>query len=270
MGAWGCGIRQDDLVCDVLAAFENHLKQGKSTAAATSGVRKEFADAIGDSDDGPLVWIGLADAQWTYGELDPGVLRRVKEDLDSGRSLSRWHENKGDLSRRTAVLERFIAKIEKPNPKPKKRPKTIVRAPKFQPGDCLSVLLSNGQFGAALVLAVDHSVPEYGENLVALLDYMSPEKPSLEVFVKRRWLYRTHHSWDNEMDLAWYSHFGFRKTKPRLEVIGRVGILESERVEILESDPKSCKEGIPHDTWDHLGQQIILQREWDKTANNPP
>lgn len=30
MGAWGCGIRQDDLVLDVMSVFEDALKAGRS------------------------------------------------------------------------------------------------------------------------------------------------------------------------------------------------------------------------------------------------
>jgi hypothetical protein len=52
----------------------------------------------------------------------------------------------------------------------------------------------------------------------------------------------------------------FRKMKPRLEVIGRV--------ELLETDPKSRKEGIAYAGWEHLGEQIIFQRDWDRTASN--
>jgi len=254
MGAWGHGIRQDDLVCDVIGAFEDHLKQGKSIADATAAVRTQFAEAIEDADDGPLFWIGLADAQWTYGQLKPSVLRHVKEDFRSGRSLSRWEENVRDLSRRRSVLEKFIKKIARPNPRRKELPRTVVRAPKFQPGDCLSVLLENGQYGAALVLAADHSDPEYGANLIGVLDYMSPDKPPPGFFKKRKWLRLTHHNWKNTLDLTWYLHVGFRKMKPRLEVIACV--------ELLKSDPKPAKEGISYAGWEHLGQQVIWQREW--------
>lgn len=30
MGTWGYGIRHDDFVCDVIGAFEDLLKDGKS------------------------------------------------------------------------------------------------------------------------------------------------------------------------------------------------------------------------------------------------
>ena len=255
MGAWGHGIRQDDVVCDVIGAFEEGLKQGKSIAQATKAVRKQFDEATKDCDDGPLVWIGLAYAQWTYGELDSGVLQHVKEDLESGRSLSRWGEDKTALSRRKAVLTRFIEKIEKPKVRPKKPPRTISRSPKFQPGDCLSIQLSNGQFGAAIVLAIDQSSAEFGMDFIGVLDYMSPHEPSEHIFRQRKWLYRSHHDWNNDLDVAWYTHVGYRKMKPRLKLIGSV--------ELLKSDPKPRMEGIGYCAWQRLGEQVVLQRDWD-------
>jgi hypothetical protein len=252
MGAWGPGIKQDDTVCDVIGAFEQHLKQKHSIADATSAVRHQFRESIRDPDDGPLFWIGLADAQWTYGELEPAVLQHVKDDLASDRSLSRWQDNAKDLARRRSVLEKFIDKIEKPNPRPKRPPKLAARAPKFQAGDCLSILLTNQQYGAGLVLATDHSNPEYGVDLVGSLNYMSPAKPTLDVFQKREWLYLSHGNWNKQLDLAWYMHIGFRNMKPRLEVVGRV--------DIRRSDPKPSK---AYSRWENLGEQIILQREFD-------
>lgn len=253
MGTWGYGIRQDDFVCDVIGTFEELLKNGSSVANAEKAVRAQFSKECADSDDGPLFWIALADLQWTYGELEVQVLDRVKDDLDSGRSLARWDEDVRSLSRRRAALEKFIRKISTPNPRPKKPPKRMIRKPKFHPGDCLSIYLSNKNYGAALVLAADHTDVEYGKNLIGVLDYLSSEKPTLEVFQERKWLLRTHHNWKNEMDLAWYLPVGFRTAKKRLEVVGQV--------ELLESDPRDSKS---YSGWGGIGEQVILQREWDR------
>jgi len=252
MGAWGHGIRQDDFVCDVIGVFEDLLKAGKSVIDTTNAVRLKFADEIKDADDGPLFWIALADVQWTYGGLEPQALKQVKEDFDSGRSLSRWTEDQRGLSRRRASLEKFISKIATPNPRPKKPPKVVIRAPKFQLGSCLSIKLSNGQYGAALVLAADHSNTEYGKNLIGVLDYLSMEKPTIDVFRGRTWLVRTHHSWNNAMDLAWYQYVGFRAAKDRIEIVGQV--------EILDSDPKDSNN---YCGWASIGEQVIIQRDWD-------
>jgi hypothetical protein len=177
MGAWGHGIREDDFVCDVIGVFEDLLKAGKSVADATEAVMSRFGGAIEDSDDGPLFWLALADMQWTYGGLDASVLARVKGDLESGRSLRPWEEDPRGLARRRAALETFIRKIDTPNRRPKRPPRLVVRAPKFRPGDCLSIQLAAGQYAAAIVLAADHSVPEYGKNLVGVLDYLSKTSP---------------------------------------------------------------------------------------------
>lgn len=252
MGAWGYGIRQDDFVCDVIGVFEDLLKAGKSVHEATEAVRSKFSAEMKDADDGPLFWIALADMQWTYGELEPQILNRVKEDLDSGRSLAPWTEDQRGLARRRAALEKFISKIGQPNRRVKRQPKVVVRAPKFRPGDCLSVRLSNGQYAAALVLAADHSNVEYGKNLLGVLDYLSPEKPTMEVFRQRKWLVLSQHSSKSEIDVAWYHYMGFLAVKNRLEIVGQV--------EILGLDPT---DSTIYRRWTGIGEQTIHQSEWD-------
>src|SRR5918993_79007 len=119
MGAWGYGIRDDDFVADVIGDFEDLLKEGKSVRHATDAVTSKYAAAARDPEDGPLLWLAEADVQWTYGELDPQVFSRVREDFESGRSLAAWAEDERGLVRRRAALAKFIAKIERPNPRPK-------------------------------------------------------------------------------------------------------------------------------------------------------
>lgn len=250
MGSWGYGVRDDDFVLDVIGVFEDLLKAGRSIGEATAAVKSKFAADVSDADDDPLIWIALADMQWTYGNLEPEIRDRVREDLDSGRSLSAWTESEDGLTRRRAALETFISKIGQSNPRPKKLPKVIVRAPKFRPGDCLSIRLSNEQYSAALVLAADHSNVEYGRNLIGALDYVATEKPSMEVFRDRKWLV-LRHDHASPMDIAWYHHIGFRGVKDRLEVVGAV--------EILDSDPKDSNFYRP---WVGLGERAINKREW--------
>lgn len=230
MGAWGHGIRQDDFVCDVIGVFEDLLKAGQSVADATQSVTSRYRAAIDDSDDGPLFWIALADVQWTYGGLEASVLERVEDDFRSGRSLLPWEEDRRGLARRRAALEKFIRKISVANRRPKKPPKAVIRPPRFRPGDCLSIRLANGQYAAAIVLAADDSIAEWGTNLVGVLDHLSEDRPTLEVFRKRKWLVLTQPGWNDRPDVAWYHPIGFRKAKDRLELVGRV--------EILDCDPK--------------------------------
>jgi len=257
MGAWGPGIRQDDFVCNVEGAFKDHLKDGKSIGDATKFVHKQFADALDDCDDGPLFWLALADMQWTYGNLDPLVRQRVNEIIESDIGMERWGEPSDKLSKqRRAALAKFYDKISQPNPKPTRPPKRINRKPKFTAGDCLAVQLENGQYGAALVLATDSSNPEYPADLIADLDYLSDEPPTLEVFRKRDWLKLTHHNWKGRLNILWYHSVGFRKMKPRLTLLGNIPI--------LETDPQQSSS---YAGWHLLGRQIINQREWVAKKN---
>lgn len=244
MGAWGYGIRQDDFVCDVIGAFEDELKAGRSVAEATETVTSQFSGAITDPVDGPLLWIALAEMQWTYGGLNASVVERVRTDLESGRSLVPWEEDQRGLERRRAALNAFVRKIGVPNPRPKKPPKTVVRAPKFQAGDCLSINLPNGDYAAAIVLVADHSLAEQGRNLVAVMDHRSAEKPTIEMF--RRWRLQTgQNGWNNGAEVGWYLPVGFRTVKNRIEVIGQV--------EILDSDPHDCP---LYFRWTGIGERV--------------
>jgi hypothetical protein len=253
MGTWGYGLRSDDFVSDVLGVFEDLLKSGHSIADASNAVRAKFRSSLEDFDEGLQFWLALADMQRTYGRVDADVLTRVKSDLATGRGLERWQDRPKDLAKRKKVLEALVHKIETPNPRPKRIPKVVVRPPKFQPGDCLSICLSNGQYGAALVLATDHSNPEYGKDLVGVLDYLATDKPALDVFEGRKWFYRNHHHWKNNRDLGWYLSGGFRTIKNSIEVVGHIDILESDTTEC------SC-----YCYWGHLGEQVVLQHEWDR------
>lgn len=256
MGSWGYGIRSDDFVCDVIGDFDDLLKAGKNLAEATKELKSRYSTEIKDPEEASQFWIAIAEAQWTYGNLDAKVYRRVQEDFESGRGLETWAEDERALVRRKEALKKFISKISEPNPRPKKPPKLIVRAPKFAPGDCLSVRLKSGQYAAALVLAADHSRLEYGQNLIVVLDYLAPDRPTLKDFRDRKWLVLSHHNWKHKIDVAWYGANGFRSTKGRIEIVGNI--------EILASDPKDSQQFA---LWNFLGDQVVYQREWVANLN---
>jgi hypothetical protein len=92
----------------------------------------------------------------------------------------------------------------------------------------LSIRFANGNYGAAIVLAADHSLAEYGRNLVGVLDYVSPLRPTLDIFRERRWLVLGTRGSEDQLDVAWYLPIGFRKARNRVEVVGRIEILDSD------------------------------------------
>lgn len=99
---------------------------------------------------------------------------------------------------------------------------------------------------------------EYGTNLVGVLDYLSPEKPTLDVFRTRKWLELTHHTFSGQLNVAWHYPMGFRSGKDRIEVVGRI--------DILASDPR---ESSTYCRWNGVGEQVIQQRQWD-AEHRPP
>lgn len=258
MGAWGTGIRQDDFVCDVEDAFEDCLRDGRSVTDASELIVEQYSDTLlYDPDEAPLLWIALADMQWKYGNLDPSILERVTHDFHSNIGMERWGDTSEKLyKQRKEVLAKFIDKISRPNPRPTRPPKRVTRKPKFAPGDCLSIKLDNGQYGAAIVLVADHSDPAYGKNLVGVLDYLSDDPPTGDVFSQRNWLKRTRSGWQGELDIVWYSHVGFRKMKHRLKVINNIPV--------LDMDPK---DSLFYAGWNLLGQWVLLQSERDAERN---
>lgn len=100
------------------------------------------------------------------------------------------------------------------------------------------------------MLAADHSNVEYGTNLIGMLDYLSPIKPTLEVFRKRKWLILNQHSSDNVIDVAWYHYIGFRTVKHRLDIVGQV--------EIYDSDPT---DSAFYRRWTGIGEQAVQQHQ---------
>jgi hypothetical protein len=253
MGSWGIGIEDDDLVADVLGVFDERLKSGDSVSLATENVLSQFSESLEDTDEKAIVWLAIAKAQWSYGELAPLVLERVRAIVTEGKGLDRWKEaGDSELQKRKSKLNSFLQKIEKQNPKPKRRPKLIIRKPIFEPGICLVIKHPNNEYGAAIVLKADHSRPEYGMNLIATLNYLAPEPPSLSFFEKREWLRLTHHKWDGSYDINWYHTLGFRKVRSRILVVGKIPL--------RLMDPRQAK---TYSGWQNLGEQMILQREWD-------
>jgi hypothetical protein len=85
MGAWGYGIRQDDLVCDVIGVFEDLLKAGKSVREATEGVKSKFTGAMKDPDDGPAGLFPFRDNPIDAFSLFEELDRVVSFELGDGR-----------------------------------------------------------------------------------------------------------------------------------------------------------------------------------------
>jgi hypothetical protein len=176
-----------------------------------------------------------------------------------GLGLDRWAEE-GDrlLLRRKAALNQFLARLETPNPRPRKSRTAIKRKPIFQPGDCLAVLLQDGDWGAILVLqgepeSVDPYKETYGSNLVVTLRYKNSEMPNIGVFERREWLYLTHHSWKNHLEICYVMALRFKKVKDRFVRVGSISL--------RATDPRTA---TMHSSWPNCLNHMYLQDRWDR------
>jgi hypothetical protein len=250
MGTWGFSVTADDTVTDIISFVTDELKAGEPIEIATSKAIAEFAELKNDNDEEPLLWLAIAHLQWKYGRVDPNILEHVRYDIAFECGLERWRDEPQSLLKRKAALAKFLARIESPNPKLSKPPKLVIRKAPFAKGDCLAVLLPDGRYTAAIVLAENNSSPECGMNLIASLDFLGVVPPEMDVFKRKEWLRLNHGTWNNRLDINWYLPPRFRQESKRFLVMGNI--------KLGWFIPKGDDS---YTAWQSLGNQILLCRE---------
>lgn len=230
MGAWGDSIFADDDAQDVYHHYRRLYNKGIEHHEVRRELEQAWREMIDDSDEGPIFWCAVARAQWEFGALDIDVLTKVKQIVDEGLGLDRWREGGSKLlAKREKVVREFLEKIESENPKPKKRKVEKRYPPIYEPGDCLAVELSDGTWGAVIVLATDDTHHTEGRDYVGLLDWHSVDKPSLSFFNLRRGLGSKGQKFAPPPMLMCLARF-HRRAKKRIQKVGQV--------EQLSTDPK--------------------------------
>jgi hypothetical protein len=271
MGTWGFNVLQDDVAADVYDGYMRRFNLKMSHRQIVEELGREYADQLADEDDGPIVWLAIAKAQWDCGALWPGILDRVREIIEQGQGLNRWAEaGDRELARRCKALSAFLARLQTGNPRPRKPRKPVQRKPVFQPGDCLAIRLSDGNYAAALVL---ENPPEragpgdetYGINLIGLLEYKSAKKPGPAVFESRNWLKLTHHSWCGELWIVNVMALRFRGARDCFEVVAHIPL----RPDDPKQEHRPLGGGAYAETfrtyagWD-FAKQVVLQDKWNR------
>ncbi len=126
MGTWGTGILHDDFALDIYQDYIERWNAGIATPEAVRiALEQEYADSLDDVDDEPVFWLALARVQWECGVLQTDILAKVKEIIESGRSLQRWEDAIDTTAhgRRRGVLKRFLNTLRTPCSKPRRRKK---------------------------------------------------------------------------------------------------------------------------------------------------
>lgn len=183
MGTSGESILADDDAQEVYDHYRRLFLQGKERAEVRKALEICWMDSIADVDDGAVFWLAVAQAQWEFGSVEEEVRERVQEVVVNGLGLARWREGGPEmLAKREKAIREFAAKICSPNPKPIKPRMEKRHPPVYLPGDCLSVELLDGRFGAVLVIDCDDTHHTEGFDVIALLQWHSAKRPPLELF----------------------------------------------------------------------------------------
>ncbi|SRR6266540_7325170 len=106
MGTWGAGLFDNDVALDVRSVFEDALSDGLDVSTATQRVFEEFADAIADLEDQPVVYLALAALQLEREALQSKIREEALRIITTGEGLAMWEEvDSALLIERKQVLE---------------------------------------------------------------------------------------------------------------------------------------------------------------------
>lgn len=152
MGAWGCGLFEDDVALDVKDTFDDALANGETLAAATRAVLEEFEDSLDDDDDGPIITLALAALQWERGKPQERLKKKALAIIEEGRGLERWEDaGAEELAGRRQALEALRAMLESEPPKPARKPRKPRLKHNYQEGDWFAVPLEDGGYAVGLI-----------------------------------------------------------------------------------------------------------------------
>ena len=117
MGTWGIGLYENDTALDVKDQFEEQLRMGKKVEEITDQLLKDFEDIMGDPSEEALFWFALADTQWNWGMLLPGVKEHAFYWMEKGGNMEAYQMNgMGTDAQRRKVLDELRDKLLSPQP----------------------------------------------------------------------------------------------------------------------------------------------------------
>lgn len=128
MGTWGSGLYANDTTCDVKDTYIHFLQDGLDDLAAYAETRKACMEYEGTEEE-PLMWYALAEAQWRTGRLLPEVKESALEWIAKQGGLSLWEESASKGAGWKKTLQKLQKKLETPMPARKtvKKPEPIIQ-----------------------------------------------------------------------------------------------------------------------------------------------
>lgn len=235
MGTLGTGISSNDIYEDINYEFFELYNQGMEVSAITEKLTQENKELIESHEDQNNFWITIAKSQWECKLLDPKILTRIKDIVESGKDIELWKEldaSKSDLTNRKKVLDSFLEKISTEKKTPRKRKVKKLRNAIFKKGDCLIFKLTDGDYCGAFVLESEKNT-EFGLNLIVITDIKKPEPPNLKDFENAK----VHFSMEEQISvkkqeittgfapveqLSWYHAQFYKKSETEFIAVGKL------------------------------------------------
>jgi hypothetical protein len=227
MGTWGTAIKNSDAFADIYSEFYELYNKGGQPNIISKQIVKDNWEMLEIEEEKHSFWFALALAQWETKSLDPEILRKVENIINSGADIKIWTDlgaDKKDIAKRKNALNKFLEKLHSEKPKAKARKKPKLKTPIFSTGDCLVFKLENGNFGGAVVIATDTN-PETANNLVATTRINQENKPILKDFESAEVLILNFANWTDKTDICWYMPDSYIKDYSNIyESIGNISV----------------------------------------------
>lgn len=230
MGTWGTAISSNDTYADTYSDFMDLYNDGLEVSEITQQLIENNQDLIKDYASKNDFWFAVAMAQWDCNSLDKEIFNKVKQIVDSREDIKLWREqgaDKNDITKREKALYSFIDKISVEKPKAKRRKRKKYRDSIFQTGDCLIFNLTNGNYGAAVVLSSEKQT-EYGLNMIAVTTINQKDNPTIDDIKNSNVLIQKEQTvpgkyQDREM-ISWYYAQFYKKCDIDYQILGQLKV----------------------------------------------
>jgi hypothetical protein len=191
MGAWSHAIFGSDTAADIRGEYRDLIGDGVSSEEASRTVLEKWNGSLHEQDEAPEVWIALAAAQLECGRLQPYVLERALEMIDSGEEVRRWERldaSASDVKRRAQALATLREKLTGPQRKPARiRPRYVSRLD-WQVGHAIAYRLLSGDWVIFRVLRMEGGGRNADVAIVDMCDWRGQDFPAGdEITALRRW-----------------------------------------------------------------------------------
>lgn len=120
MGAWGTGLWEDDLACDIQDEWNDLLDEGNSPRKASKIILKSWLDELEDYEDDmerqpdeSILYISLAALQMRHKALTIAIKKKAIEMIDKGADLELWEDGEQEsYEERKKFLLNFKENLE--------------------------------------------------------------------------------------------------------------------------------------------------------------